>query len=152
MINRLRVQQFALPAGRQRRIQQAVARENKARLSNQLLKALGTQLARPGKITQINELVEVLLAVGTVVLAVGAVTGAVTVLVAGLLLGNILLALCSPESSEYVIVGVDATTAVDFCAGFETNPVFPPLACALATATGLLPVIGWPEALPTCST
>lgn len=66
---------------------------------------------------EIGELVDVLLAVGWVVLTVvGAVTGATTVVVvvAGLLLGNILVALCSPEDSEYVIVGCEATTAVDF--------------------------------------
>jgi hypothetical protein len=83
-----------------------------------------------------------------VVLTAGAVTGATTV-VAGLLFGNILLAFCSPEDSEYVIVGCDATTAVDFCAVFEAA-VAPPLARTLAAATALSPVIGWP-ALPTCS-
>ncbi len=76
---------------------------------------------------EIGELVDVLLTVGSVVLTEGAVTGAVTT-VAGLLLGNILLALCSPESSEYVIVGFEATTTVEFCAGFETIP------CADASA------------------
>ena len=82
---------------------------------------------------EIGELVDVLLAVGWVVLTVdGAVTGAtVVVVVAGLLFGNILVALCSPEDSEYVIVGCDATTAVDFCAEVVVA-VAPPLACALA--------------------
>ncbi|WP_260563046.1 hypothetical protein, partial [Acinetobacter baumannii] len=72
--------------------------------------------------------------VGWVVLTVvGAVTGATTVVVvvAGLLLGNILVALCSPEDSEYVIVGCEATTAVDFCAEVVLV-VAPPLALALA--------------------
>lgn len=54
---------------------------------------------------EIGALVDVLLAFGSVVLTVGAVTGAVTTVPAGLLFGNILLALCSPEPSEYVIVG-----------------------------------------------
>lgn len=83
---------------------------------------------------EIGELVDVLLAVGWVVLTVvGAVTGATTVVVvvAGLLLGNILVALCSPEDSEYVIVGCEATTAVDFCAEVVLV-VAPPLALALA--------------------
>ncbi len=53
---------------------------------------------------EIGALVDVLLAFGSVVLTVGA-TGAVTTVPAGLLFGNILLALCSPEPSEYVIVG-----------------------------------------------
>ncbi|QUJ07466.1 hypothetical protein KCP70_05870 [Salmonella enterica subsp. enterica] len=48
---------------------------------------------------------DVLVAFGSVVLTVGAVTGPVTTIPAGLLFGNILLALCSPEPSEYVIVG-----------------------------------------------
>ena len=83
---------------------------------------------------EIGELVDVLLAVGWVVLTVvGAVTGATTVVVvvAGLLLGNILVALCSPEDSEYVIVGCEATTAVDFFAE-GVLAVAPPLALALA--------------------
>ncbi|STW72626.1 Uncharacterised protein [Klebsiella michiganensis] len=91
---------------------------------------------------EIGELVDVLLAVDWVVLTAGAVTGAtVVVVVAGLLFGNILLALCSPEDSEYVIVGWDATTAVDFCAEFAVN-IPPLLAFTLAWATGLSPVIG----------
>ncbi|EHX28725.1 gntP permease family protein [Escherichia coli DEC12A] len=90
--------------------------------------------------------VEVLLTVGSVVLAVGTVTGAVTVVAAGLLFGNILLALCSPEDSEYVIVGCDATATVEFCAGLITTP------CSAASAWVMAfpPVIGVPEALPTC--
>ena len=99
---------------------------------------------------EIGELVDVLLAVGWFVLTAGAVTGATVVVVAGLLFGNILLAFCSPEDSEYVIVGCDATTAVDFCAVFEAA-VAPPLARTLAAATALSPVIGWPAELPTCS-
>lgn len=77
---------------------------------------------------EIGVLVDVLLTVGSVVLAVGTVTGAVTVVAAGLLFGNILLALCSPEDSEYVIVGCDATATVEFCAGLITTP------CSAASA------------------
>mgnify|MGYP002711626694 CR=1 FL=1 len=74
------------------------------------------------------------------------VTGAVTVVAVGLLFGNILLALCSPEDSEYVIVGCDATATVEFCAGLITTP------CSAASAWVMAfpPVIGVPEALPTC--
>lgn len=95
---------------------------------------------------EIGVLVDVLLTVGSVVLAVGTVTGAVTVVAAGLLFGNILLALCSPEDSEYVIVGCDATATVEFCAGLITTP------CSAASARVMAfpPVIGVPEALPTC--
>lgn len=95
---------------------------------------------------EIGVLVDVLLTVGSVVLAVGTVTGAVTVVAAGLLFGNILLALCSPEDSEYVIVGCDATATVEFCAGLITTP------CSAASAWVMAfpPVIGVPEALPTC--
>lgn len=95
---------------------------------------------------EIGVLVDVLLTVGSVVLAVGTVTGAVTVVAVGLLFGNILLALCSPEDSEYVIVGCDATATVEFCAGLITTP------CSAASAWVMAfpPVIGVPEALPTC--
>lgn len=95
---------------------------------------------------EIGVLVDVLLTVGSVVLAVGTVTGTVTVVAVGLLFGNILLALCSPEDSEYVIVGCDATATVEFCAGLITTP------CSAASAWVMAfpPVIGVPEALPTC--
>lgn len=95
---------------------------------------------------EIGVLVDVLLTVGSVVLAVGTVTGAVTVVAVGLLFGNILLALCSPEDSEYVIVGCEATATVEFCAGLITTP------CSAASARVMAfpPVIGVPEALPTC--
>lgn len=66
---------------------------------------------------EIGALEVILLAVGTVELTTGAVVGAVTTVADALLFGNILLALCSPESSEYVIVGCEATTALVFCAG-----------------------------------
>lgn len=79
---------------------------------------------------EIGVLVDVLLTVGSVVLAVGTVTGAVTVVAVGLLFGNILLALCSPEDSEYVIVGCEATATVEFCAGLITTP------CSAASALG----------------
>lgn len=92
---------------------------------------------------EIGVLVDVLLTVGSVVLAVGTVTGAVTVVAVGLLFGNILLALCSPEDSEYVIVGCDATATVEFCAGLITAP------CSAASAWVMAfpPVIGVPEAI-----
>ena len=95
---------------------------------------------------EIGVLVDVLLTVGSVVLAVGTVTGAVTVVAVGLLFGNILLALCSPEDSEYVIVGCDATATVEFCAGLITTP------CSAASAWVMAfpPVIGVPEAFRTC--
>ncbi|STM37415.1 Uncharacterised protein [Escherichia coli] len=82
---------------------------------------------------EIGVLVDVLLTVGSVVLAVGTVTGAVTVVAAGLLFGNILLALCSPEDSEYVIVGCDATATVEFCAGLITNS----LLCCVGLGNGI---------------
>ncbi|MPN58061.1 hypothetical protein SDC9_205759 [bioreactor metagenome] len=95
---------------------------------------------------EIGELVDVELAVDSVALTAGAVTGAVTTVPAGLLFGNILLALCSPESSEYVIVGFEATATVEFCAGLVTTP------CCAASAWVMAfpPVIGAPDALPTC--
>jgi len=77
---------------------------------------------------EIGELVVVLLTVGSVELTTGAVTGAVTTVPVPRLFGNILLALCSPEDSEYVIVGLDATTVVEFCAGGVMIP------CAFASA------------------
>src|SRR5690606_5696690 len=96
---------------------------------------------------EIGALEVILLAVGTEELTTGAVTGAVTTVADGLLFGNILLALCSPESSEYVIVGCEATTALVFCAGFTL------LFCAVTSAaeTELPGVSGVPVALPTCS-
>lgn len=82
---------------------------------------------------EIGVLVDVLLTVGSVVLAVGTVTGTVTVVAVGLLFGNILLALCSPEDSEYVIVGCDATATVEFLCRLDHNS----LLCCVGLGNGI---------------